>query len=128
MHRNDQGFTLIELLIVVVIIGILAAIAIPKFSQTREKAYYAAAKSDLRNLQSAQEIYYGDGNYTYADGLGVLQLSESEGVHVGIASRGSDGFGATATHNGLPGKKCSVYVGDAHAVGPAAEPGVVTCN
>lgn len=130
MHRNDQGFTLIELLIVVVIIGILAAIAIPKFSQTREKAYYAAAKSDLRNLQSAQEIYYGDGQYTYAATLAQLQLTQSEGVHVAINNRGADGFGATATHNGLPGKQCGVFVGDNYSGdgAPAAEPGVVTCN
>ena len=52
---NRKGFTLIELLIVVVIIGILAAIAIPKFSNTREKAYIASMKSDLRNLATAEE-------------------------------------------------------------------------
>ena len=57
---DRKGFTLIELLIVVVIIGILAAIAIPKFSNTKEKAVLAAMKSDLRNLASAQESYYSD--------------------------------------------------------------------
>ncbi|MGH7551101.1 MAG: type IV pilin protein, partial [Gemmatimonadota bacterium] len=53
--RRNQGFTLIELLIVVVIIGILAAIAIPRFAGTKEKAFDAAAKSDLRNAMTAQE-------------------------------------------------------------------------
>ena len=63
---NRKGFTLIELLIVVVIIGILAAIAIPKFSNTKEKAVISAMKSDLRNYASAEESYYAD--YTiYAD-------------------------------------------------------------
>src|ERR687891_1614852 len=58
--QNRKGFTLIELLIVVVIIGILAAIAIPKFASTKEKAYLAAMKSDLRNLVTAEEAYFAD--------------------------------------------------------------------
>src|SRR5215207_365439 len=67
MVRNaKKGFTLIELLIVVVIIGILAAIAIPKFANTKEKAYYAAMKSDLRNLVTAQEAYFSDHQNLYA--------------------------------------------------------------
>ena len=58
MHRT--GFTLIELMIVVVIIGLLAAIAIPKFANTKEKAYIASMRSDLRNLVTAEEAYYAD--------------------------------------------------------------------
>src|SRR5438309_9923389 len=54
VQMNRKGFTLIELLIVVVIIGILAAIAIPKFANTKEKAYLASMKSDLRNLRSEE--------------------------------------------------------------------------
>ncbi|MEE2897822.1 MAG: prepilin-type N-terminal cleavage/methylation domain-containing protein, partial [Gemmatimonadota bacterium] len=57
-ERESRGFTLIELLIVIVIVGILAAIAIPKFSSVREKAYYSAMKSDLKNLANKQELYY----------------------------------------------------------------------
>src|SRR5437879_6717437 len=57
---NRKGFTLIELLIVVVIIGILAAIAIPKFANTKAKAYIASMKSDLRNLVTAEEAYFAD--------------------------------------------------------------------
>ena len=58
MRRHRSGFTLIELLIVVVIIGILAAIAIPKFQNTKGKANAAALRSDLRNLAVAQEAYF----------------------------------------------------------------------
>ena len=73
MSRNKKGFTLIELLIVVVIIGILAAIAIPKFANTKDKAYVAAMKSDLRNLATYEEQYAADNNGAYFSGSGVTQ-------------------------------------------------------
>ena len=84
--RDNKGFTLIELLIVVVIIGILAAIAIPKFSATREKAYFAAMKSDIKNLASQQEIYYSDA-YSYTSSTTALSLTNSSGVSVVIDRR-----------------------------------------
>src|SRR5260370_30560557 len=68
MQTNKKGFTLIELLIVVVIIGILAAIAIPKFANTKDKAYVAAMKSDLRNLATYEEQYAADNNAAYFAG------------------------------------------------------------
>lgn len=58
--KSSKGFTLIELLIVVAIIAILAAIAIPQFSAYRIKAYNAAAEADLRNLKTALEAFYAD--------------------------------------------------------------------
>ena len=64
---SRRGFTLIELLIVVVIIGILAAIGIPKFAATKEKAMMAQMKSDLRNLATAQEAYAAHQEATIAD-------------------------------------------------------------
>ena len=59
-RKSQKGFTLIELLIVVAIIGILAAIAIPQFSSYRAKAFNSAAQSDLRNLKTQMESAYAD--------------------------------------------------------------------
>src|SRR4030088_3762735 len=70
---NKKGFTLIELLIVVVIIGLIAAIAIPKFANTKDKAYVAAMKSDLRNLATYEEQYAADNNGAYFSGNGSAQ-------------------------------------------------------
>ena len=61
--RNRKGFTLIELLIVVAIIGILAAVAIPQFASYRQKGYNSAAVSDLKNAKTTFEAYYADNQY-----------------------------------------------------------------
>ncbi len=128
--RDNKGFTLIELLIVVVIIGILAAIAIPKFSATREKAYFAAMKSDLKNLASQQEIYYAD-EYSYSTNEVNLGFVESEGVNVAIGVGNATGWNATATHSALAVTEgCGIYYGDAASValgGPGA-PGEMGCT
>ncbi|MHB1193342.1 MAG: type IV pilin protein [Longimicrobiales bacterium] len=130
--RDNKGFTLIELLIVVVIIGILAAIAIPKFSATREKAYFAAMKSDVKNLASQQEIYYAD-NYVYTTATAALAFTNSEGVTVTIQA-GTSGWAAQATHSALGASEgCSIYYGQGQApiaVGTAtpSAPGEVACT
>jgi len=60
--KNQKGFTLIELMIVIAIIGILAAIAIPQFSAYRERGYVASMKSDCNSIRTAEEAYYLDNN------------------------------------------------------------------
>ena len=59
-HKNQKGFTLIELMIVIAIIGILAAIAIPQFSRYRAKSYNSASLADARNLRTDLEAYYAE--------------------------------------------------------------------
>ena len=76
-----RGFTLIELLIVVVIIGILASIAIPKFSATREKAFLSTLKTDLKNLASKQEIYHNTA-FAYGNTLATVGATVSDGVTI----------------------------------------------
>jgi prepilin-type N-terminal cleavage/methylation domain-containing protein len=57
-RKNEKGFTLIELLIVVAIIGILAAIAIPQFASYRQKAFDSAAQSALKTMRTSLEGHY----------------------------------------------------------------------
>lgn len=71
--RNKKGFTLIELLIVVAIIGILAAVAIPQFSKYRESAYNSAAQSDLKNFKTGMEAYMADNNGDYPESLDYVE-------------------------------------------------------
>jgi prepilin-type N-terminal cleavage/methylation domain-containing protein len=123
MTRN--GFTLIELLIVVVIIGILAAIAIPKFANTKEKAVLASMKSDLRNLVTAQESFYFDNN-DYAGGTtsgsqqnslggaGRVSFLPSTGNVLALTYVSSTGYTAVVTNPVLVAggiTSCGVYVG-----------------
>ncbi len=113
---NRKGFTLIELLIVVVIIGILAAIAIPKFANTKEKAYVASMKSDLRNLVNAEEGYFADyTTYGSKTQLGTA-YGESPGVTVTIPTVSGTGWSASSVHTGTA-KTCLIYIGGVTPVG-----------
>jgi prepilin-type N-terminal cleavage/methylation domain-containing protein len=75
MKMNKKGFTLIELLIVVAIIAILAAIAIPQFSQYRIKGYNGAATSDIRNARTAEEALFADYQGYGDDGGAIVTTS-----------------------------------------------------
>jgi type IV pilus assembly protein PilA len=121
--RNNKGFTLIELLIVVVIIGILAAIAIPKFSNTKEKAYVAAVKSDIRNLATAEESYFAD-NQVNTTSLAAANFTPSVAVTVTPASLAvAKSWSAASTH-AQTAKTCKIGFGPGTATSGAAE-GVV---
>ena len=123
---NRKGFTLIELLIVVVIIGILAAIAIPKFANTKQKAVIASMKSDLRNLVTAEEAYFSDQN-NYTTTLAAAQTAAaaafvpSTGNAIVVVAGGAGigtGWSATVTNPAVAGATpatCGIYVGTAAA-------------
>jgi len=125
MLSNKKGFTLIELLIVVVIIGILAAIAIPKFANTKEKAYIASMKADLRNLVTAEEAYFSE-NTAYGD---VTQLgtgySTSAGVTVTATADAGKGWEASASHTGTD-QTCTIKTGS--KVGSGETDGEPVCG
>jgi prepilin-type N-terminal cleavage/methylation domain-containing protein len=127
MNARRAGFTLIELLIVVVIIGILAAIAIPKFSSTREKSFVATMRSDLRNLATQQDIYHNN-NFTYSTSTSALGFVNSEGVVITISEATGTGWAATAAHPGYPGAVCELFQGNATPTGPATIEGAMECT
>ena len=102
IKKREGGFTLIELLIVIAIIGILAAIAIPQFNQYKARAYDTASKADLHNIYLACKAYWSDTgsdqscSETEAGGANY-GFAPSPGVTVS-ASGSETGWSATALH------------------------------
>ena len=125
--RAKRGFTLIELLIVVVIIGILAAIGIVTFQASKGKAFFASMRSDLHQLATNQEaFFYVYGHYS-AD-LDSLKMNLSHGVQLVISEATTTGWAATATHPESYPHLCSMFYAGASPLGPATQDGVVACQ
>ncbi|TVR53612.1 MAG: prepilin-type N-terminal cleavage/methylation domain-containing protein [Gemmatimonadales bacterium] len=127
--RNASGFTLMELLVVVVIIGLLAAIAVPRYTETRVGAFRASLISDLRNLSTSQEAHWRmqDG---YAETLQELDISASPNVTLTLTEGDLTGWAARAVHRSLPRETCGVFYGtaDAAAVAPASSAVEIRCT
>ena len=113
--KNEEGFTLIELLIVIAIIGILAAIAIPQFNQYKARAYDTASKADLHNIYLACKAYWSDNgsdqscttsvasgaNYGFAASPSVtVQAGGDETAWIASASHASSGSTFTMNASG----------------------------
>lgn len=123
------GFTLIELLVVVTLIGLIAAIALPRFTGARRRAHRTQAITDLRSLVTAQEAYWSDAK-VYADNISQLtQFNQTPQVIITILETTGNGWSAQATHNSDSNIKCAFYTGP---VAPPAiagiKEGIVHCE
>lgn len=126
MTRTRKGFTIVELLVVVLILGILAAIALPRFSGTQDKARIAALRSDIRNAEMAEESYFSDnGRYASFGQLQSAGYSLSPGTTMGINATRS-GYTIRATNRSIESavKGCSAQVGGGASM---TADGVITC-
>jgi len=122
MVRSRAGFTLIELLIVVVIIGILAAVAIPKFQDTKQTTVLNVMKADLRRAAGAAEGYYAENN-TF---VGLSGVTGSPGITLTAGTITAGGYIFEARHASYPGIVCDVSNLD-RAGRTAGVPGGASC-
>jgi type IV pilus assembly protein PilA len=122
---RTNGFTLIELLIVMVIIGLLATIAIPKFASSKEKAMLTSMKADLRNLATQEESYLISYEL-YTTTFPATLYTTTAGVTGPTISLTADGWTAYVGHT-VSSKTCAIFVGTT-ALAPAVDEGVPKCT
>jgi prepilin-type N-terminal cleavage/methylation domain-containing protein len=127
MKSRRRGFTLIELLVVLTVIGLLAAIAIPRFSQMKQKANVATMQTALKNLGQAEESYFAE-HGAYTSVLDSLNFTPTAEMTLTVLEATNTGWSATITHPLALSRKCAFYLGTATPVPPATSQGALACE
>jgi type IV pilus assembly protein PilA len=119
-----KGFTFVELLVVMLFIGALSSMAVPRFREYKTRAFVAAMESDLGNLRIAQEAHWAE-NQRYATDTTALEFRRTVNVSLQITSQDVlGGYTAVATHANVPGRQCLTAMG---AEAAPREPGSISC-
>ncbi len=124
--RRRSGFSLIELFVVLVVIGILVGLAIPRMHGFKHQFYLTTMISDLRNLAATEEGYWSSVD-AYSSDLNALRFNLTPGVWVTFVQADSSGWSATATHDGDT-SHCAIYYGNAPPLPPATVKNFIGCS
>jgi prepilin-type N-terminal cleavage/methylation domain-containing protein len=120
-----RGFTMIELLAVVLFIGALSSMAVPRYREHKVRAFVAAMQSDLGNLRIAEESHWAE-YQRYATDTTALEFRVTRDVAISITSEDViGGYTAVATHPGVPGRQCETAMGREAA---PKEQGAIVCG
>ncbi len=131
-HRKTKratsraGFSFVELLVVMVIIGVMSGLAVPRIRDMKRRAFVTTLVTDLRNLAATQELYWAD-THSYTSDVAALRFTHSDLVTLTIVQATADGWSATATHRDIA-ITCAVFYGSATPVVPAVQAAAIGCR
>ena len=124
--RASHGFSLLELLLVMLVLGIVVGMAIPRYHQYKRRYYLSTMVSDLRNLATTQEAYWNFAR-TYSTDLQHIDFNSSPHVSISMVSADTLGWAAKATYAG-DSVVCALYYGNAPVLPPATVKNVIGCT
>jgi type II secretory pathway pseudopilin PulG len=126
-HGRRSGLSAVEVFVVIGIVGVIIAVAVPKFRRTKGDADGATLRAQLASLSAAQESYFR-AHQRYSVSLDTLKTQVPSDVALSIREATASGWSATAHHPYAWPHKCAVYSGTAAAIKPASELNAISCD